>query len=97
MDLILSTPNGIKEIVDLSIKEAFEQYGPKLLQNHLPARKYEVKEAAKIERCSEQTIYARIKSGQYKAERFGRKYLIPHSELFDDKNIVKSLNYKRNI
>ena len=60
-------------------------------------RKYNVQEASDICRCSKLTIYSRIRKGDIKAERFGRRYLIPHSELFDDKNIVKSLKYKRNM
>ena len=95
MDLILSTPQSIKEIVDVSIKEALNEFEGKLLQSIYNTKKYEVKEAAKICRCSEQTVYQKIRNGELRAERFGRKYLISHSDLFNNKNEVKSLKYKR--
>ena len=97
MELILSTPQSIKEIVDLSLNEALTNFEKKLLQSNYANKTYEVKEAAKIKRCSEQTIYKEIKKGNLKAEQFGRKYLIPHSELFNSKNEVKSLKYKRDV
>lgn len=55
----------------------------------------EVKEAAKILRVSEQSILSYIKKGLIKAKKFGRPYLIPKSELFDDNGNVKSLKYRR--
>ncbi len=97
MELILSTPHSIKEIVDVSINEALLNFEKKLLHSNNNQKRYEVKEAAKLQRCSEQTIYKKIRNGDLKAERFGRKYLIPHSELFNITNEVKSLKYKRDV
>lgn len=97
MELILTTPSDIKKIVDVSISEALVNFENKLQQSNFKTKKYEVKEAAKINRCSEQTIYKKIKNGDIKAERSGRKFLILHSQLFNDSNEVKSLKYKRNL
>ncbi|MDE1206031.1 MULTISPECIES: helix-turn-helix domain-containing protein [Tenacibaculum] len=56
---------------------------------------YSVTEASLISKCSKQTIRNLVKKGKIKATRMGRKILIPHSELFNPMNDVKSLKYKR--
>ena len=61
----------------------------------LSNKRYSIKEAAKILDVIPLTIRNHIKSGNIKAERFGRKYYILHSELFDALSEVKSLKYKR--
>lgn len=58
-------------------------------------KRYSIKEAAEILGVIPLTIRNHIKSGNLKAERFGRKYFIQHSELFDALDEVKSLKYKR--
>lgn len=57
--------------------------------------KYEVKEASKITKLGEQSIRKKIHKGDIKAERVGRKFLIPHNELYNQFQEVKSLRYKR--
>ena len=69
MELILTTPIDIKKIVDVSINEALLSFEKKLLHSNNSQKRYEVKEAAKLRRCSEQTIYKNIKNGTLKAER----------------------------
>ena len=61
----------------------------------LSNKRYSIKESAKILDVIPLTIRNHIKSGTIKAERFGRKYYILHSELFGALNEVKSLKYKR--
>jgi len=61
----------------------------------LSIKRYDVSEAAKIARVSKQTIRSNIKKGYIKGEIIGRKYLIPHNELFNSFQEVKSLKYKR--
>jgi len=61
----------------------------------LSQKLYTKKEAATIQRCCITTIGNYIKEGKIKSQQIGRPHLIPHSELFDDNNEVKSLKYKR--
>tara|TARA_R110002096_G_scaffold425755_2_gene634712 strand:- start:3120 stop:3392 length:273 start_codon:yes stop_codon:yes gene_type:complete len=61
----------------------------------LSNKRYSIKEAAELLKVIPLTIRNHIKNGNIKAERFGRKYYILHSELFDALNEVKSLKYKR--
>lgn len=61
----------------------------------LSNKRYSIKECAELLGVIPLTIRNHIKSGNIKAERFGRKYYILHSELFNAFNEVKSLKYKR--
>lgn len=56
---------------------------------------YSVEEASEIAKCSKQTIRSLVKRGAINATRMGRRILIPHTELFNSMNEVKSLKYKR--
>jgi len=68
-------------------------------QEELENKLYTKQEAAKILRVDTQTIKNRIDSGSikaFKSETNKRsKILIPHSELFNSLNEVKSIKYKR--
>ncbi|GEC72148.1 Helix-turn-helix domain-containing protein [Flavobacterium flevense] len=66
-------------------------------KDDLSQKMYTINEAAKIQRCSRQTIKNRINSGFIKASRKGKNgnYLIKHHELFNSLDEVKSLKYKR--
>lgn len=61
----------------------------------LTNKRYSIKEAANILSVTTLTIRNHIKSGNIKAERFGRKFYILHSELYNSLNEVKSIKYKR--
>jgi len=61
----------------------------------LSNKRYSIKECADLLGVIPLTIRNQIKKGNLKAERFGRKYYILHSELFNALNEVKSLKYKR--
>ena len=61
----------------------------------LSNKRYSIKEASKILGVIPLTIRNHIKNGNIKAERFGRKYYILHSALYNALNEVKSLKYKR--
>lgn len=67
----------------------------KSVNEDLSNKRYSIKEASEITDVIPLTIRNHIKNGNIKAERFGRKYYILHSELFNAFNEVKSLKYKR--
>lgn len=56
---------------------------------------YTIKEAAELLKVDKQTIRNHIQKGNLKATHFGRSIRVPHSEIFDSLNEVKSLKYKR--
>jgi len=56
---------------------------------------YTLKEAASLLKVDRQTIRNHINRGNIKATFIGRRILIPHVELFDSLNEVKSIKYKR--
>lgn len=58
-------------------------------------KRYPLTEAAEIANCSVQKLRIDIKSGKIKGEKFGGKYYIPHDELYNQFQEVKSLKYKR--
>ena len=74
-----------KEIKDL--KEVVEELTS---QKH-----HTVTELAEKANSHPQTIRKLILSGDIKAERFGRKYIIPHKEFQNACNTIKTLKYKR--
>ena len=61
----------------------------------LSNKRYSIKEAADLLGVVTLTIRNHIRNGSLKAERFGHKYYILHSELYNALNEVKSLKYKR--
>ncbi len=61
----------------------------------LSTKVYTLKEAAGLLKVDTQTINNHILRGNIKSNRIGRRILIPHSQLFDALNEVKSLKYKR--
>ena len=61
----------------------------------LSNKRYSIKEAAELLSVIPLTIRNHIRNGNIRAERFGRKYYILHSELYNALNEVKSLKYKR--
>lgn len=63
----------------------------------LSNKRYSIREASKIIGVTTLTIRNHIKKGSIKSERFGRKYYILHTELFNGFNEVKSLKYKRDV
>lgn len=70
-----------------SLKEEVEE---------LTSQKYHtVAEFSQTAHCHPQTTRKLIISGDIKAERFGRKYLIPHKEFKNACNAIKTLKYKR--
>ncbi|MFL0143645.1 helix-turn-helix domain-containing protein [Tenacibaculum maritimum] len=56
---------------------------------------YTINEAATLLRVDRQSIRNYIDKGHIKATFIGRRILIPHNELYDSLNEVKSLKYKR--
>ncbi|OXA71742.1 DNA-binding protein [Flavobacterium aquidurense] len=63
----------------------------------LSQKKYTLKQAAALFNVDTQTISNYIKKGNIKAEQIGARtrILIPHHELYDSLNQIKSLKYKR--
>ena len=56
---------------------------------------YTIKEASELLKVSKLTIRNHIEKGTLKATNFGRSIRIPHNEIFNSLNEVKSLKYKR--
>jgi excisionase family DNA binding protein len=56
---------------------------------------YTMKEAAELLKVDKQTVKNHIDKGNIKAKYFGRSIRIPHNEIFNSLNEVKSLKYKR--
>ena len=56
---------------------------------------YTVKEAARVLKCSEQSIHNYIKKGFLKAQKVGRILLINSNDVDGALTDVKSLRYKR--
>lgn len=61
----------------------------------LSQKLYTKKEAALLLKVSEQSVYNYIKKGKIKSKQIGRPHLIPHTEIYNELNEVKSLKYKR--
>jgi len=64
-------------------------------EEDLSRKMYTIKESAKLLRVDRQTVRNHIDRGNISATFIGRRILIPHNELFDSLNQVKSLKYKR--
>ena len=56
---------------------------------------YTIKEAAVLLKVDKQTVRNHIEKGTLKATNFGRSIRIPHYEIFDALDEIKSLKYKR--
>jgi len=90
LDEILKEQKEQRELMGKMFSFLFAQF-----EEDLSDKRYSIKEAAEILGVIPLTIRNHIRSGNIKAEKLGRKYLIKHSELFDALNEVKSLKYKR--
>jgi len=64
-------------------------------EEDLSNKMYTIKEAAKLLRVDRQTVRNHIDRGTINATFIGRRILIPHMELFNALNEVKSIKYKR--
>jgi len=64
-------------------------------EEDLSSKMYTIKEAAKLLRVDRQTVRNHIDRGTINATFIGRRILIPHMELFNALNEVKSIKYKR--
>ena len=67
----------------------------KMLTEKTKNRFYSIKEASEILSITTQSIRNHIERGNIKAKTIGNRILIPHNELFDSLNDVKSYKYKR--
>ena len=76
----------IKSLVTQLLKKPEEDLSNKL---------YTLNEAADILKVDRQTVRNHIDRGTVNATFIGRRILIPHNELFDALNEVKSIKYKR--
>lgn len=61
----------------------------------LSSKLYTIKEAAELLKVDKQTVRNHIEKGNLKATNFGRSIRIPHNEIFNSLNEIKSLKYKR--
>ncbi|WP_445709792.1 helix-turn-helix domain-containing protein [Flavobacterium sp.] len=78
--------SDIKVLVYEILQKPKEDYSNKV---------YTLQEAAGLLKVDKQTVTNHILRGNLKSKRIGRRILIPHYELFDSLNEVKSLKYKR--
>ena len=85
-DTIQSEIQELKGMVQQILSAPKEDYSLKV---------YSVQDAAKIMSVDPQTIKNHIDNGLIKAFRFGGRIRIKHDQIFDSKNEVKSLKYKR--
>lgn len=76
----------IKSIVTQLLNKPEEDISNKL---------YTLKEASDLIKVDRQTVRNHIDRGTINATFIGRRILIPHNELFDSLNQVKSIKYKR--
>lgn len=91
-EVIYSELNELKGMINQIINTPKEDYSLKL---------YSIKEAAKLLKCSPQTVSNQIERGNIIASNFGkgigkgRTIRIKHDQIFNSDNEVKSLKYKR--
>lgn len=64
-------------------------------EKDLSNKLYTLNEASDILKVNRQTVRNHIDRGTINATFIGRRILIPHNELFDALNEVKSIKYKR--
>mgnify|MGYP000075082764 CR=1 FL=1 len=85
-EIIRSEITELKDLVNQLLNKPKEDLTNKL---------YTLNEAAILLRVDRQSIRNYINKGHIKAIFIGRRILIPHNELYDSLNEVKSLKYKR--
>lgn len=64
-------------------------------EEDLSNKLYTLNESAEILKVDRQTVRNHISRGTINATFIGRRILIPHKELYDALNEVKSIKYKR--
>ena len=64
-------------------------------EENLSSKLYTLNEASDILKVDRQTVRNHIDKGNINAKFIGSRILIPHIELFDALNEVKSIKYKR--
>ncbi|GGG29356.1 DNA-binding protein [Dokdonia pacifica] len=93
-NLVLSTRNIDDLILDIA-NAVVSQIKSGKTKEDLSSKRYSIKEAAKTLDVTALTIRNYIKNGVLKADKIGGKYYIPHAELYNPSNEVKSLKYQR--
>ncbi|MCK0130399.1 helix-turn-helix domain-containing protein [Flavobacteriaceae bacterium F08102] len=91
---VLSTRNIDLLVADIA-NEVVKKINSQQTKEDLSKKRYSIKEVAELYGVIPLTVRNQIKKGNLKAEKFGHKYYVQHSELFDSNGEVKSIKYKR--
>lgn len=60
-----------------------------------PERQYTVEEVARMIRVTPQTVRKKIREGQIKADTETKPFLISHSSIYTENNVLKKFKYTR--
>ena len=95
MDLIITTPERLDEIVNTSIKNALHEYHEKEKVLNSKKKNYTIKEVAVELNVTILSVRNYIEKGYLKAFKIGNRVLISYESIQKAKTEIKSQKYRR--
>ncbi len=95
MDLIITTPERLDEIVNISIKNALDEYHKKEQVLNSKKKNYTIKEVAVELNVTILSVRNYIEKGYLKAFKIGNRVLISYESIEKAKTEIKSQKYRR--
>ena len=95
MDLIITTPERLDEIVNTSIKNALDEYHKKEKVLNSKKKNYTIKEVAVELNVTILSVRNYIEKGYLKAFKIGNRVLISYESIEKAKTEIKSQRYRR--
>ena len=95
MDLIITTPERLDEIVNTSIKNALDEYHKKEKVLNSKKKNYTIKEVSVELNVTILSVRNYIEKGYLKAFKIGNRVLIGYESIEKAKIEIKSQRYRR--
>ena len=95
MDLIITTPERLDEIVNTSIKNALDEYHKKEKVLNSKKKNYTIKDVAVELNVTILSVRNYIEKGYLKAFKIGNRVLISYESIEKAKTEIKSQRYRR--
>lgn len=95
MNLIITTPESLEEIINTSINNALDQYHEKEKVLNSKKKNYTIKEVAVELNVTILSVRNYIEKGYLKAFKIGNRVLISYESIEKAKTEIKSQRYSR--
>lgn len=95
MNIVITTPESLEEIISTSINNALDQYHKKEQDLNSKKKNYTIKEVAVELNVTILSVRNYIEKGYLKAFKIGNRVLISYESIEKAKTEIKSQKYRR--